>query len=77
MTNTDLLQEKINESGLKIGFIAKNLGISYHWLKKKISGEVPFKAYEIQILCDLINITDLEEKDAIFFAKNVEEISTV
>lgn len=72
MTNTSLLKEKINASGLKIGYIAEKLETSYAWLNKKISGKVSFKAYEIQILCDLLGIDDLEEKDRIFFAKDVE-----
>lgn len=72
MTNSELLKEKIDKSGLKIGFIAEKLETSYAWLNKKITGKVPFKAYEIQILCDLLNIASLEEKDEIFFAKNVE-----
>ena len=72
MTNSALLSDKIKESGLKLGFIAEKPAISYPWLKRKINGEVPFKAYEIQILCDLLQITDLAEKDRIFFAENVE-----
>lgn len=77
MTDAKLLDEKIKASGLKLGFIAEKLGVSYHWLKKKVDGEVPLKAYEIQILCELLNITDLLEKERIFFAVNVEETSTM
>lgn len=77
MTNTELLEKKIKDSGLKRGFIAKKLGRSYKWLKRKIEGEVAFTAGEIQILCDVLNITDLHEKDAIFFANNVEKSSTL
>ena len=76
MTDKTELKKKIEASGLKLGFIAEKLDISYHWLKKKIDGDVAFKAYEIQILCDLLNITDLQEKEKIFFADNVEENST-
>jgi hypothetical protein len=72
MTNTTLLSEKIKTSGLKLGFIAEKLGISYHWLKKKIDNETAFKAEEIFILCDILKITDLQEKEEIFFAVNVE-----
>ena len=72
MTNSALLSDKIKQSGLKLGFIAEKLDISYPWLKRKITAEVPFKAYEIQILCDLLQITDLAEKDEIFFAVDVE-----
>lgn len=77
MTNSEMLNKKIKESGLKIGFIAEKLNISYGWLNKKISNEKPFKAYEIQALCDVLGITDLEEKNEIFFAKDVENSSTM
>lgn len=76
MTNKRLLKQKIDDSGLKLGFIAEKMDISYGWLKKKIDGRVAFKAYEIQTLCELLQITDLEEKESIFFAENVEESST-
>jgi hypothetical protein len=76
MVNTVLLERLIRESGLKRGFIAEKLDISLAWLSKKIAGLVPFKAYEIQILCELLNITDLEVKEAVFFAVNVEVSST-
>ncbi len=68
MTNSKFLTEKINASGLKLAFIANKLNISYPWLKRKINNEVPFKAYEIQILCEILRITDLTEKEEIFFA---------
>lgn len=76
MTNTAALADKIKKSGLKRGYIADKLGLSYHWLDQKIKNKVAFKAFEIQILCEILDITDLEEKDAIFFARDVEEIST-
>ena len=76
MTDTILLQRKIEKSGLKIGFIAQQLDTSYGWLNKKINNDVAFKAHEIQTLCALLNIVDLAEKEAIFFAQNVEKSST-
>lgn len=72
MTNTKLLKEKIKESGLKMGYLVEQLQTSYVWLNKKINNEVPFKACEIQSLCEILGIVDLKEKDRIFFAKNVE-----
>ena len=72
VTNKTKLKKRIDESGLKLGFIADKLDISYSWLKKKIDGDVAFKAYEIQTLCDLLDITDLQEKEDIFFANYVE-----
>ena len=65
MTDTRLLRTRIEESGLKFGYIVKKLNTSYNWLNKKIENEVPFKAYEIQILCKMLNITELDEKERI------------
>lgn len=71
-TNTRLLQEKIDDSGLKKGYLVEQLQTSYAWLNKKINNEVPFNACEIQALCEILGIVDLKEKERIFFAKNVE-----
>lgn len=71
MTNTKLLRKKIKDSGLRVGFIVEKLDTSYGWLDKKIDGIVPFKAWEIQTLCEILNITDLQEKEDIFFANDV------
>ena len=72
MTNTKLLQIKINESGLKIGFIAEYVGISRQLLWKKINNKTPFNQYEIEKLCNILKITTLREKEAIFFASDVD-----
>ncbi len=75
MTNTKLLRSYIGKSGYKLVFIAKQLDITYAGLLKKINNETEFKASEIQILCDLLNIS-LEDREKIFFAQNVDETST-
>lgn len=66
MTNTALLRKKIDESGYKLRFIAKQIGITYQGFLKKINNETEFKAKEIMILCDLLKI-DIQEKELIFF----------
>lgn len=69
MTNTELLEKKIDESGYKRRFIAKAIGLkSAYGLAKKIRNETEFKAAEINALCKLLKIDSLEEKEAIFFA---------
>lgn len=69
MTNTELLEKKIDESGYKKSYIAKAIGLkSAYGLAKKIRNENEFKAKEINALCDLLNIDSLEEKERIFFA---------
>ena len=69
MTNTDMLTEKIKTSGLKMGFISKELNISRQQLWKKLNNLVSFNQYEIEKLCTLLKISSLREKEAIFFAK--------
>lgn len=72
MTNTDALREKIKESGLKMQYIADNLDLSIYGLSLKISNRNEFKASEIACLCELLNITSLKEKDALFFASDID-----
>ena len=70
MTNTELLEEKINKSGYKKSYIAKAIGLkSTSGLSKKVRNENEFKASEIDALCELLRIDTLEERDRIFFAK--------
>ena len=71
MTNTKSLRNKIDESGYKLRFIAKQLGITYQGFLKKINNETEFKATEIQILFDLLRMTEAE-RNAIFFTQHVD-----
>lgn len=67
MTNTELLREKIDQSGYKLRFIAEKIGITYQGLLNKINNRSEFRANEIQALYDLLDLTE-EERVAIFFA---------
>lgn len=68
MTNTDRLELRIQQSGLKKNYIAQVLGITQKTLANKIANRCEFKASEIDALCKLLGITDPVEKEAIFFA---------
>lgn len=68
MTNTELLKEKIEQSGYKLKYVASQLGITYYGFLKKINNETEFKASEIQTLCNLLEITKAE-KEQIFLPK--------
>lgn len=68
MTDTQLLDDRIKSSGLKIGFIVGKLGISRQAFDKKKKNEIPFRAAEIYVLCDLLNIAD-EDKPKFFCRK--------
>lgn len=72
MTNTVLLKAKIKSSGLKLQFIAEQMKLSRCGLYKKINNLRPFNQFEIEKLCCLLKITSAREKEAIFFAKNVD-----
>lgn len=76
MTDTELLKEKIAQSGLKLTFIAQYMGISRAGLYNKINNRRPFNQYEIDKLCRVLHIKLMKEKEAIFFARNVDRSST-
>lgn len=71
MTNTKLLKSAIQRSGYKTGYIIEKLGISYQCFLNKINNRSEFKARELQILRELLNLRD-EEWEEIFFANKVE-----
>ena len=58
MTNTELLREKIDQSGYKLRFIAEKIGITYQGLLNKINNRSEFRANEIQALYDLLDLTE-------------------
>lgn len=71
MTNTELLERKIQASGKKKGFLAGKVGLSLTGFYNCCNNKAEFKASQIDILCEELNITDLEERQAIFFAPSV------
>ena len=68
MTNQKLLEKKIEESGKKKGYLAKKCGLSRMGFLNCIKGDALFNTSHIKILCEELNITNLEEREAIFFA---------
>lgn len=68
MTDTGALKNKIAASGYKLEYVANVVGISRHALHKKITNANEFKTGEVKKLCELLGITDPEERDHIFFA---------
>lgn len=68
MVDTAMLRKIIKESGLKLFYIAERLDISAYSFTRKIENRSEFTASEIDKLCDVLNITDVNERFAIFFA---------
>lgn len=75
MTNTVLLEEKIAESGLRIGFIAEKCGLSRMGLYKKIKGMSEFTASEISVIKELLKLS-AKDIQRIFFDQKVSKTST-
>lgn len=71
MTDTKELEKIIKDSGLKKSYIAKAVGLSRQGLDNKVKNRSPFTSLEISILCRLLSITNLKDKEKIFFATKV------
>ncbi len=67
--NTQLLEEKIEKSGIKVSFLVKKLGLSREGFYKKKCGQIPFRIAEIYVLCDLLRISEAE-KPLIFYPES-------
>lgn len=70
MTDTLLLRNAIRTSGLRVGHIATQLGLSRHGLSLKIDGVTEFKASEIAALTQILGLNN-SDRDAIFFSSSV------
>ena len=73
MVDTKLLDKKIEEKGLKKNYLAEKMGISRAAFYLKVGNSNELTAKEIMMLCDELGITRLSEKEAIFFAREVEK----
>lgn len=71
MTDTRLLSQVINDSGITITALAKKLGITRESFYKKMNNETEFKASEIISLQNILSLTN-QIRDNIFFATKVE-----
>ncbi len=71
MTNTTLLRQKIDESGLKMQYIAEKLGMTPQGLYKKLKDESDWFFSQVMILKDLLHLSE-EDVNKIFFALNVD-----
>lgn len=72
MTNSELLKKFIKDSGLKMTYIAQQMGISRAVLWRKINNLSSFDQYEIERICRIVGIKTSEDMIAVFFAQNVD-----
>lgn len=71
MTNSALFCKKVVDSGVKFSFIAEKIGMTRQGLSKKLKDNSDFKAYQMLIIADILHLSD-EDRDAIFYAQNVD-----
>ncbi|GFI62075.1 hypothetical protein IMSAG049_01248 [Clostridiales bacterium] len=76
MTDSCKLKKFIDKSNLSYKEIADKMGISEKILMKKLENHDEFRSKEIQLLCSLLSIEDIWERQVIFFEINVEEKET-
>lgn len=76
MLDTQRFNLLVETKGIKKKKLCEMLGLSYLGLQKKIENKHDFTANEIQKLCDFLGITDLKDKESIFFASNVDKMTT-
>ena len=68
MTNTELFLQKLKISGINQKELASAIGLSRQSLSYKVNNKREFVPSEINKICDILGISDLEERQAIFFA---------
>lgn len=68
MTNTTQIRAYIESQGLKLGHVARVLGISSSALHQKLNDESDFKVSEADRLSAMLGLT-MEQRDACFLAR--------
>lgn len=72
MTDTLKLKALLMLQGLKQEDLAKYLGLSIQTINMKLNNKRSFKLQEINKICNLLKIDDLQQRFLIFFADNVD-----
>lgn len=70
--NFEELEHLIRESGKTKTFIATKLGISIQALYNKLNGKSDFTRSEVEVLCNELHISSLEQKEHVFFNTEVD-----
>ena len=67
MVNTELLEQKIQASGKKKGFLASRCNLSRQGFNNCKNNLAKFTYEQVRILCLELGITEADEEKAIFF----------
>lgn len=76
MIDLERLGSEITASGKSMKHLAAVMGLSRQGLKNKLTGKSDFKTEEVNVLCAELGLTKAAQRNAIFFAKKVDKLST-
>lgn len=68
-TDTELLNQAIEESGKKIAYLADKCGLSRQGFDNCRNNKAEFKGSHIGILCEELGIKSLVKRERIFFVR--------
>ncbi len=71
MTNTEEIRKLIKNKGLKLSYIASQIGLSPRAFTLKLENKYSFTVEEVAKLCEVLEIKSLKERDRLFFAQRV------
>ena len=71
MTDTERLNQKIKDSGIKKNWISEKCGMTYNSFLNKLNNKTDFTAPEISTLKDVLGLSPQEVND-IFFSQMVD-----
>lgn len=68
--DTELLEQAIDRSGLRVSYICEQLGITRQAFDRKRKGKYAFRQSEVYVLCSLLCLS-VDEKIKIFFPERL------
>ena len=69
MVKTQMIDEQIEKSGYKVGYICKKIGITRQAFDLKKKNKRPFRKAELFVLFNLLGVPDAEQPN--FFTDDV------
>ena len=70
MVNSNMLKKKIDDSWMKIKYVAVQIGLTPAGFYKKINNESEFKVSEVVAITRVLGLSS-NERDEIFFGSDV------
>lgn len=75
MVDTQLLDEKIKESGVKKTSLYEAMGISHNGFYKKLRGKTPWRMSEIFVIKTMCRLSDADANNIFFANESTERVT--